>query len=566
MLALQACKKDNKKDNIPDGGPTTDTGTGTPFTEKPDDPATANTMGFFLDSWQPKNFSATTGSALAKPAAASSSTVTVDLGKVISKVSPFMFGNNANPYMGQLVTEPVLMDHIKTLAPRIIRAPGGSLSDIYFFNLAEGQSPDDAPAKLMDYQGTVKDAGYWAGKNKGSWTCSIDNYYAMLQQTASTGILTVNYGYARYGTSENPVQAAAHLAAQWVRYDKGKTKYWEVGNENYGNWEAGYRIDVTKNRDGQPEYLTGSLYGSHFKVFADSMRKAAADIRSVIKIGAVLVDAEYNTNPTIIKNWNRQVLANAGNSPDFFVVHSYYTPYNTNAAPDIILPTATTESKAIADYIKTSAQAAGVDQKPIAMTEWNIFSMGSKQKMSNIAGVHAVLTMAEMHKANFAMAARWHILGKYDDGNDFATISSGDDPQNSTPWLPRPVFYYMYYYQKLLGDYYIQTKVSGDPSIAAYASKYQSGAVALNIVNKGSKSQTVKVSLNKNNLSRYYYYLLNGEANVPFSRKVFINGVGPTDPSGGPKDYLMIPARSAQIKNNIHIVIPPYGVVFLLAD
>ncbi|MEI9958909.1 MAG: hypothetical protein WDM90_21935 [Ferruginibacter sp.] len=38
----------------------------------------------------------------------------------------------------------------------------------------------------------------------------------MLSQTNSTGIITVNYGYARYGTSANPVAAAAHLAADWV--------------------------------------------------------------------------------------------------------------------------------------------------------------------------------------------------------------------------------------------------------------------------------------------------------------------------------------------------------------
>ncbi len=43
--------------------------------------------------------------------------------------------------------------------------------------------------------------------------------------------------------SANPVAAAAHLAADWVRHDHGRTKFWEIGNENFGNWEAGYNID-----------------------------------------------------------------------------------------------------------------------------------------------------------------------------------------------------------------------------------------------------------------------------------------------------------------------------------
>ena len=69
----------------------------------------------------------------------------------------------------------------------------------------------------------------------------------------------------RYGTSANPVAAAAHLAADWVRYDNGRTKFWEIGNESYGNWEAGYSIDVSKNKDGQPEFITGALYGAACK-------------------------------------------------------------------------------------------------------------------------------------------------------------------------------------------------------------------------------------------------------------------------------------------------------------
>ena len=50
----------------------------------------------------------------------------------------------------------------------------------------------------------------------------------------------------RYGTGTNPAAKAAHLAADWVRYDNGRTKYWEVGNENFGDWEAGYRINIAQ--------------------------------------------------------------------------------------------------------------------------------------------------------------------------------------------------------------------------------------------------------------------------------------------------------------------------------
>ena len=115
----------------------------------------------------------------------------------------------------------------------------------------------------------------------------IDSFYSILNQTGVTGLLTMNYGYARYGTSANPVAQAAHLAADRVRYDKGRTKFWEIGNEVNGSWEAGYRIDTSLNKDGQPEYINGTLYGQHCRVFVDSMRAAALETGAEIFIGAV---------------------------------------------------------------------------------------------------------------------------------------------------------------------------------------------------------------------------------------------------------------------------------------
>jgi alpha-L-arabinofuranosidase len=194
---------------------------------------------------------------------------------------------------------------------------------------------------LVDNAGVGQLPGTGWATNPIAGLSRLDNYYKVLQQTNSTGIITVNYGYARYGTGPKPAEAAAHLAAQWVRYDNGRTKYWEVGNENYGTWEAGNRINTANNKDGQPQLLNGTLYGNHFKIYADSMRKAAAEVGNTnIKIGIVLTEAdEKNNTYTIIQNWNADALSQAGNSPDFFVVHNYYTDYNTNATPEVILAT-----------------------------------------------------------------------------------------------------------------------------------------------------------------------------------------------------------------------------------
>ena len=269
------------------------------------DPALANTIGFFLDDWQPRSFTVPTSTTAVSVPGAAGVTVTVDRSNVITKIPRSFAGNNSHIWMTQMITEPSLIDHISTLHPHIIRFPGGSISDIFFWNAQPNTPPADAPSQLLKADGTSANAGYWYGKNTANWTLSLDNYYSMLQQTGNQGMITVNYGYARYSMGTNPVAAAAHLAADWVRYDNGRTKYWEIGNENFGDWEAGYRIKTADNKYGQPEYLRGLLYGQHFKLFADSMSKAAHEIGKTIYIGSVTSESTpLSWWTATAANWN----------------------------------------------------------------------------------------------------------------------------------------------------------------------------------------------------------------------------------------------------------------------
>src|SRR5678809_1068105 len=224
VVSFSSCEKKNTPVPSPPPIPT-DTTTIAPQV----DPTLASTIGFFMDDWELKNFTIPSSSTLASLPTGVTSTVTVDRSNVITKIPRSIAGNNANIWMTQMVTESTLIDHLTSLHPHIIRFPGGSLSDVFFWNSPVNTPPIDAPANLVQSNGSTAAAGYWFGTNTASWTCSVDNYYNMLQQTNNKGMITVNYGYARYGTGTNPAAKAAHLAADWVRYDNGRTKYWEVG-------------------------------------------------------------------------------------------------------------------------------------------------------------------------------------------------------------------------------------------------------------------------------------------------------------------------------------------------
>jgi hypothetical protein len=97
------------------------------------DPAIANTIGFFLDDWQPRTFTAPAYTETAISAAAGV-TVTVDASDIITKIPLSEFGQNANTWMTPMVTEPIFINHTTNLKPHVIRFPAGSGSDAYFWN------------------------------------------------------------------------------------------------------------------------------------------------------------------------------------------------------------------------------------------------------------------------------------------------------------------------------------------------------------------------------------------------------------------------------------------------
>ena len=562
-IILFSCKKNNAP--APDPVSPTDTS----VVIKPvTDPPIATTMGFFLNDWRAKTFAAPAHTEATPVTAATNNIVTVDASSISTKIPLSIFGHNANTWMTPMVTEPLFMNHITNLHPHIIRWPAGSGSDVYFWNQPEGVTPPDAPQQIMDKDGALKEPGYWYGKSNNNWSASLDNYYTMLQQSGNQGMITVNYGYARYGTNDDPVAAAAHLAADWVRYDTGRTQFWEIGNENYGDWEWGYRIDLTKNKDGQPEYLTGKLYAQHFKVFVDSMQNAATEIGKQIYIGATLVESPseaWQTNT--VKTWNSGMLPELGEKHDFYVVHNYFTPYNSNSNAAVVLNAAYTVPSKMMNFVKQTLQTAGASVKPVALTEWNMWANGSKQQVSNTSGIFALLIMGEALKNEYGMAARWDLLNGWSNGDDHGLFSDGNEP-GIPKWTPRPLFYYMYFFQKMLGDRFIPASVKNTTAIVPYASTYSSGQVNITLINTSASLVTTEVKINNFNPgNRFYWYSLEGgNDNGEFSRKVLVNGNGPELEAGGPINYVSLKAYSATTMNGIKITVPPLGAVCVVVD
>lgn len=493
-----------------------------------------------------------------KPEGNPSVTITVNVADTLGRISKYIFGNALAAWIGNdPINDPVFVRQVQMLSPTLIRYPGGSWSDIFFW---DGKAENIPPTVWDGNQNKWINFTPQFGKN--SWPTTVDNYYRILDEVVTDGLITINYSYARYGTGEDPVAQAAHYAAQWVRYDDGRTKFWEIGNENGGPWEAGWRIDTSLNKDGQPEIITGELYRKHFKVFADSMRKAAAERDNKIYIGAQILHFDGTNSWNVAdRKWNEGVFKEIGDAADFYVIHNYFGK-NSNAKS--LLDIASQVPKQMMDFIKLDITKKNAYLKPVAITEWNMDQSGSDLgKTSIINGMQAVILFNEFIKLNYSMSCRW-LLANWESDGMFYRGNNTSIPK----WNPRPDFYYIYYLQKFTGDHSVNASVTGNSDLLAYATIFSSGHLGLTVINKSKSDLLAEIKPLNFGFGDYYIYSLTGGTDNPdFSQYVFINQFEPTGKAWGPLENLeTIPAFAYNSNGGIKFNSPARSVQFILIE
>jgi hypothetical protein len=460
----------------------------------------------------------------AKTTQAPNVTVTINT-DTLGKVSKYILGNAVAVWVHDNQNNPTLVSNLQKLAPTLIRFPGGSYSNIYFWN----GNPGDVPTQLVNSStGALGTFNPVFGPDQ---SLTVDQYYSLRNQIGAQGLITINYGYARYGTSAQPAKQAAHYAADWVRYDNGRTKFWEIGNENAGSWEAGWKIDTSKNKDGQPYLITGALYGKHFKIFVDSMKAAAAERGATIYIGGIIYQYDGSGGNIVDQHWNEGFFNAVGDSADFYVIHNYFSG---GALFKNFVDGGRAEINKNITFIRGDIANKGAYSKPVALTEWN--GSGAAATFTSTAnGVQAVVLFCEMMKNNFGMSCRW-LVANWDGDGMFYNNTSPIYPL----WNPRPDVYYITYLQRFTGDHMLRDTVTASPlysDILAYASRFASGETGVVVVNKGVTDKVVKLATGNIGVGdRFYVYSLTGADFGYFggSQAVVVNGVGSTSVPWGP--------------------------------
>ena len=84
--------------------------------------------------------------------------ISINFSKRITKVSRYVNGNNANCFTGWMQNDAGLIKNINNLKMGVMRIPGGSLSDVYFWNrkgIYENYAIKSYDPPLLDIPSTI---------------------------------------------------------------------------------------------------------------------------------------------------------------------------------------------------------------------------------------------------------------------------------------------------------------------------------------------------------------------------------------------------------------------------
>jgi len=458
--------------------------------------------------------SKTTSFSLIVTAAQTQADITVDATTVTGTVNPLLFGHNVlAPGGGKAIWDIRSNDlhsdaapFVEDLAPTILRFPGGSVSDEYFWEDAIGYKTTVTAAagtsiislEAIPDWGTVSSGlfidGTWGqfgddftlagisgaqlqgvsgvntshpsgvevrpGPRQGQpeWFSNqwgIDEHMKLVDSLGAEAIITVNYGTGRDQTgalsdtaslSQKVMRAAAWVAylngspddtrsigidqerndwktvGYWAqkRADRGHSDpygvtYWEIGNEVYGDWEAGF--------------TTARPYAEDFTVFATTMKT----IDPSIKVGAVgMSDPHGVGNADTVDEWNATMVSIAGEHIDSLIVHPYYPSAGQSEvsykSDTWFAATMAAAQQAVSDLMEIRAVIAAnsprAEEIELVVTEYGIlpfdstdphdFSRKDPRDFSNLADslYNADLLMALLkngQELNVTLATAWNL-------------------------------------------------------------------------------------------------------------------------------------------------------------
>jgi hypothetical protein len=402
--------------------------------------------------------------------------VRVDAGQVVRTVDARLFGINAVMWDSCFDT-PETLSALRELDVQSLRFPGGSPADDY----------------------------HWAfnrnGRNQWTWATPFSGFVHIATNLHAQVFITVNYG------SGTPEEAVAWVRCANITNHCG-FKYWEIGNENYGNWEHDENSPphdpVTYARRTKEYFTQMKAADPSIKigvVAAMTWQERAGvplDALKQMQLGTFITEGYQGWTPKMLAT-----LAQLGVRPDFVIAHRYpvcLSGWENDAS--LLQSTAkwSADAAAVRRQLKTYFGAGHTNVELLCTENNSIGEKTGKQTTSLVNALYLADSFGQIVQTEFNSFLWWNLRNGQDHNANNSPglygwrqygdhgILCGNDTRCPTFYT----FKLLKYFARA-GDR-IMRVTSDNKLLSAYAARRTDGTLALLIINK-SPGATLKADV-----------------------------------------------------------------------
>jgi hypothetical protein len=380
----------------------------------------------------------------------------------------------------KVYASPQIHDWLGDMGMAILRMPGGSFSDQFYWNGhgvrdAAGKidptkmGPDGYPAiDYSDYAPSIAVDPKTHRLSSTIWSGNVDakalhEFIHTLPGNVQT-LVCVNVGTGR-----------AVDAAEWVRWANKKmgynVRYWELGNELDGDWEAGHFLPGGG-------VLTGDMYAQRYKEFAHAMKA----VDPTIKIGG----AASSVDPD---SFCEHMLRQAGDDVDFVSIHTY--PGDWRFSDEEQFEKAKIPDKQVAQARQwiQKYQPKRASQIEIAYSEWNVLDPPSPLCSDLFSALWSSEFLGHLASNGVDFATQWDAFTHDAQSGHSLFLSEPDFARKSQ-------FHAFWLWNHYAGDQLVQSSQVGPSSFYSMATRSDDAVVLMLVNTDRQHDAAVGVKLN----------------------------------------------------------------------
>ena len=389
-------------------------------------------------------------------------------------VSHLLGTNLALWYEPEYLEDENFLKHLKEWGPGLVRLPGGSWSNEYYWN---GNGVRDGNTFNMeafrDGKWEVDYSAYAPGFRIHGVSQELSDYHGVLdvkmqhelaEAIGAEQMVTVNVGT---GTPQ--------MAVEWLKWTKDNgysVPYWEIGNELNGQWEVGHFLP-----DGTG--MTGEVYARRFLEYARALKA----VDPSIKVGG---PASSDLSLAFVE----ELIRDAGTELDFISFHAY--PVGVQRADtdgkfaDIQL---LRDALQRIRQWKQAYHPDRMDEIEIGITEWNMKVNEDRDTGDLVNALWSAVWIGTMLEGGVTFSNQWDLLTATAEGGHGAFRVGKDGI------VPKSIYWAHYIWANLMGNRFVASSLDDTSKAACFVTKDETAWHILLVNWSETDTQEIRIEL-----------------------------------------------------------------------